>query len=170
MTLFSKVLPVLLLLAVPAAADDRVVASVAGCVPAPQALIDQHARDWQGWAGTIDLCAIRSPGGAHALDLLAARYDRYESERWTGVLVPLGRYPDLLVLDRGGAVLVRLPVSFPSDYPGRTVLVFSDWRSGFPWRIDARRINAAALGTFDLKPRIWNPSLKRYEVGAGVPE
>ena len=162
--IYWGVLPLALVVAAAAAAGDHVRVLASDCRPASIAELDTSgAAAWVGWQGFVDSCPLRSGKGAVVLSLVAP------SLRRMGLAAPrehpfaAGPLPPTLVVDRSGNVLARLGVSFPYDDPGETRIAFSDWRRGFPWRIDVRRINAAVFGTYSLDPLIWDPRTRGYE-------
>ena len=176
-----------LTLGVGASADTprRVRVHLDDCRSAPASDISTLEASWLPWRPFIQLCPVLAPNGQRVFSVLTVRIDLFQadygvfadspaaSSEAPAAEAPAGTaqsrpaptpIPNSIILDSRGGVIGELPGVFPGGFPGETRLFFTDWRSGFPRRVEMQEINAAALGTFDRPPLVWSEATQRYEM------
>lgn len=146
----------------------RVSLRIEACGAAPAAIVEQQdARVWQVFKPYLQLCAVMRPDGDHALALsvLIVRMD-WADEAGLYYQMP-GQSPRVtphpVIYDANWHVVGTLPKAFPTGVPGETRVVFTNWDNGWPHRVEIRKIDAAALGTYDVPPLVWNARKHAYE-------
>jgi hypothetical protein len=119
--------------------------------------------DWEPWVEFVQLCPILSPQGRNILSVMTVRFDLFEAKYgWDGEF--LGKtLPKTRLVDERGLTIGTCYSTVPGGFPGEDKMTFSDWRGGFPYRVNVLHIDAAALGTYRDPPLIWNPHKRRYE-------
>ena len=162
MTLRKNLFVLATLFCTAAGGAERVAVDRADCRPAPPS-VGHYTRGWIGWEDYIDLCPIHphtaSSTGSPVI-ILTIRIDRYQRDHGVTPELPGRHAPRALVLDQGFNEIGELRGPFPGGYPGDTRLVFTDWRGGFPWRIEMREIDAAALDVWS-RDEVVRVDLKR---------
>lgn len=132
------------------------------CHPAPAAAWAGRTGNWRTWTNYIALCPVRAEDGRTVLFVLTPRIDAWEDD--LGQAEPPGPIPRAEILDLDLHELGTLTTPLGKGRPSRTILEFSDWRNGIPWRIDAHQINPIPRVDYDEYPAIWNPARRRYEI------
>jgi hypothetical protein len=146
-----------------AATTRRVQVHATDCHPVATTVIDAQDAAWQIFRQYAHICTVRAPDGRPVLSVLTVRIDFFEAINGVFADSPTP-FPRPQVLDLHDKTLGVLPGPFPTGgYPGSAKLVFTDWRGGFPWRIELRQINAAAMGSYDEPPLMWNDATHHYD-------
>jgi len=153
-----------------AASMDRIRLRGEDCRDASEdviASLEAKWRHWHRWPHIVQLCPLHAPDGRVVLSVLTLRFDLFDAagvpESELDPTVPVDPAPSPRIFDPQGLVLGELPEAFPTGVPGEFRVVFTDWHDGFPYRIEMREIGAAAMGTYDLPPMLWNVARHRYE-------
>ena len=155
------VLAIVLAAAAPARTALPVRLNFDDCREAPVRLKALLKSGWPPWDPYIQMCPLSAPNGAKVLSILTVRVDHVAAAQ-VAESRPIP-FPGAIVLDASDAPVGQLASAVPDGPPGTSVVSFTDWRNGFPHRIQVRRINAAVRGTFNEKPLVWNAMRKQFE-------
>jgi hypothetical protein len=136
------------------------------CSAAPSSAWAQLEGNWRAWDGYVLLCPVHSPDGRVSVYVVTISINLWEDDHVGAAAapIPLGAVPKALIIGPDLETLGTMPTALGRGYPDRTMFEFSDWRQGFPLRIDAHHFHSPPTGDYDERPLIWNPSSRRYEV------
>ncbi len=70
--------------------------------------------------------------------------------------------PNPVLRDASGRVVGALPEGFPVDPPGMMRVTFTEWRDGFPQRIELYEAGESAVPPQRVSPMNWDAKANAY--------
>jgi hypothetical protein len=149
-----------------AAGTDRVALDVKSCRTAPDELIQSLPEGFRNGGHYIHLCPVFGPDHKIALYVLTPRLDLM-SEDWAFVKKSMdegrGVSRDTLIFDVNMNIIGSSPGAFPYDPPDMLELTFTDWRKGFPFRIEFDAPANDEHGREHYDPFYWNARAGKFQ-------
>ena len=150
----------LLLVLLGAAAPYQVPLRAATCRAIAPPLLQRLGPEWQPLASYVQGCPVRGTNGTVALTVVVVRIDRMMDVHYFNTHTLEIPFP--VLLDGSGRVVGGLPEGFPYDPPGKLRVTFTQWRGGWPARIEQYEAGVSALAPHALSPQVWVPGEGRY--------
>jgi hypothetical protein len=169
--MIGKLLAACLLVAISArpasaAMADRVFLDKNSCRTAPSELLQSLYIGLQEFQPYVDLCPVPGKNGKPILYVLTPRIDIgggdfpfMEKFNKKGHGLPR----ELFILNLNMNFVGKFPDCFPSDPPDELDVIFSNWKGGFPYRIDFYFHANSMSGPRYRKPLYWNPGTAKFQ-------
>jgi hypothetical protein len=119
-------------------------------------------QEWSQFSRYVRACPVKESTEKTAIVLVSIDAAGYYKDQ-AGTDAPQVRFPRPILFSPTGKVLGRLPYNFPDDPPTELRVTFSDWRGGFPMRVDMFIKDPAAGGDRNLRPLVWNRQREEYQ-------
>jgi hypothetical protein len=118
-------------------------------------------QEWTQFSRYVRACAVKESTEKTAVVLISIDVAGYYKDQ-PGTDAPQVKFPRPILFSPTGKVLGTLPYNFPDDPPTELRVTFSDWRRGFPMRIEMFLKDPAAGGDRNLRPLVWNPRREEF--------
>ncbi|MDR3522731.1 MAG: hypothetical protein P4L66_01365 [Acetobacteraceae bacterium] len=139
-------------------------------------LVPKELHGWYKYRHGVQACPVFTEGKRFLWWIITIRTDLLGSDEYNDAyLHPLNPdgfttrlTPEPYIITMRGKILGRLTDMFPADPPGHTEVFLSQWQNDFPYHIDVKVKNAAAMGDYDAPSLQWNASTGHYDkIGQG---
>jgi len=138
------------------------------CYSAPRSLLDGLEAGWWQMLPYSQICPVRNENAQDILYVLTDRKDLWAEDEHA-IAETLrnhwGGPENALIFDRNYKIIGHFLGQFPSDGPVHMEVTFTDWRDGYPWRIEFAYTERHRDGTprEPPPPLLWNATNGVYQ-------